>query len=61
MGWLFERGTTPKSEVDGGETLSAGIRICSGAEGVSSIGEPGGVVLRSLTSDTRGTPEDEDV
>lgn len=61
MGRLFGRGTRQKGEVDGGEALSVGTGICTGAGGVSLTGEPGGVVLGSLTGDTRGTLEGEDV
>ena len=61
IGRLFERGARPKGEVGGGEALSVGTGICTGAEGVSLTGEPGGVVPRSLTGDTRGTPEGEGV
>ena len=61
MGRLFERGARAKGEVGGGEALSVGTGIWTGAEGVSLTGEPGGVVLRSLTGDTRGTLEGEGV
>lgn len=50
-GRLFERGASAKGEVGGGETLSGGVGICIGTEAVSLTGEPGGVVLWSLTGD----------
>ena len=61
MGRLIERGARPKGEAGGGEALSVGTGICTGAEGASLTGEPGGVVARSLTGDTRGMPEGEGV
>lgn len=50
---LFVRGARPKGEADGA-AFSVGTGICAGAGGVSLTGVPGGVVLTSLTGDTRG-------